>query len=108
MRKRNCSTKAEAVKTRELPQKLGSGYLSAYTNYAEVGSTPLDFNFTFFEIVEDENGKLVREKQVRIVTTPQHAMSFAQVLNSNLEKWLKKNTTLSDDVLEKIRRGEKV
>ena len=63
---------------------------------------------TFFEIVEDENGKPVREKQARIVMTPQHALRFAQILNSNLANWVKENTNVSDDVVKKILRGEEM
>lgn len=85
----------------ELPQRLAAGYCSAYVNHVEVGASPWDFRFLFFEITEDETGEPIREKKARVVMSPQHAAAFAQVLNGTIERWTKEH---APDALNKPTR----
>lgn len=77
------------VNVGELPQRQATEYIAAYSNAVEIGTTPWDFRFLFFELTEDENGNPVREKKARIVMSPQHAEVFSQVLNTAIERWKK-------------------
>ena len=58
---------------------------------------PKDVRVLFFEITEDENGDVIREKKARVVMSPQHAMAFSQVLNSTIEKWTKEHASERQD-----------
>ena len=77
------------VNVADLPQRLAEDYLSAYSNHVEIGTSPWDFRFLFFEFLEDETGEQIREKKARVVMSPQHAMAFFQVLNTTIESWKK-------------------
>ena len=85
------------VKVTDLPQRLAAEYLSAYSNHVEIGTSPWDFRFLFFEFMEDETGELIREKKARVVMSPQHAMAFSQVLNTTIANWRKER---SSDAIE--------
>lgn len=77
----------EPVNSNKLPQQRAADYLATYSNQVEVGFSPWDFRLLFFEITEDENGDLIREKKARVVMSPQHAIAFSQLLNTAIEKW---------------------
>ncbi len=83
----------ESVNIDELPQQRAAGYLSTYSNHVEMGFSPWDFRVLFFEITEDENGDIIREKKARVAMSPQHAMAFSQLLNSAIEKWAKEHAS---------------
>lgn len=95
------------INVNELPVLPAENYLSTYVNHAEVGNSPWDFKFAFFEIVEDETGAPIREKKVRIVMSPQHAVAFSQILNTNIERWMEEHAKLPDEDIEKGRRKGK-
>ncbi len=76
----------------DLPQRQAEEYRSTYTNYVEVGASPWDFRLLFFEIVEDADGELVREKKARVVMSPQHAIAFTEILKAHIEKWRKQTS----------------
>ena len=80
------------VSSNDLPQRQAAEYTSAYSNNVEIGTSPWDFRFLFFEIAEDENGDLIREKKVRVVMSPQHAVAFAEVLNKTIQRWEKEHS----------------
>ena len=77
------------ININEVPQQQAAAYVSTYSNSVQIGTTPLDFQFLFFDMTEDETGELIREKKARVVMSPQQAMDFAQVLNDTIERWVK-------------------
>ena len=83
--------KPAEIKITELPQRHAEGYLSTYSNHVEIGSSPFDFRLLFFEVVEGDAGGHIREKKVRVVMSPQHAVAFTQVLNHSVQAWLKEH-----------------
>ena len=89
------------VNANKLPQRQAAEYCSAYSNQVEIGTSPWDFRFLFFEITEDETGEPIREKKARVVMSPQHARAFAQVLNNTIERWTKER---APDALNKPAR----
>ena len=91
----------KSVKVTDLPQRLAAEYLSAYSNNVEIGTSPWDFRFIFFEFMEDETGEPIREKKARVVMSPQHARAFARVLNNTIERWTKEH---APDALNKPAR----
>ena len=99
-RRSNQQNKLTGVKIDKLPQRRAADYLSTYSNYVEVGSSPWDFRLLFFEVVEDETGEPIREKRVRVVMSPQHAMAYSQVLNEHIERWLKTHAPAAVDKLK--------
>lgn len=99
--KRNQHNKPTNGTISELPQRQAANYLSTYSNYVEIGSSPWDFRILFFEVTEDETGKLIREKKARVVMSPQQAVGFTQVLNHQVNLWMKKHA--SSDAVEEIK-----
>lgn len=71
----------------ELPQRQAAEYVSAYSNYVQIGTSAWDFRFLFFDIEESETGDIIREKKACVVMSPQFAKAFSQVLNSTIERW---------------------
>jgi len=71
----------------ELPQQRAEAYVSTYSNHIEIGTTPWDVRFLFFEITEDEDGNLIREKKARVVMSPEHVLAFSQVLTNTVAGW---------------------
>ncbi len=47
----------------------------------------MDFRFLFFEVLEDKTGEFIREKNVRVVMSPQQAVAFSRVLNETVARW---------------------
>lgn len=77
------------VNVGELPQRQAAEYVATYSNQVEIGTTPWDFRLLFFELTEDENGNLIREKKARVVMSPQHAEAFFEALSTAIERWKK-------------------
>lgn len=91
----------ESINVSELPQQQSEGYVAVYSNHVEIGTSPWDFRFLFFEVTEDETGEPIREKKARVVMSPQHVRAFAQVLNNTIERWTKER---APDALSKPAR----
>ncbi len=72
-----------------LPQRKTEEYRSIYSNLIEVGSSPWDFHIVFFEVMDDEEGNLIREKKVRVTMSPQHMIAHTKLLNAHLVNWMK-------------------
>ncbi len=102
--RRNQQNKLTGVNIDKLPQRHAADYLSTYSNYVEVGSSPWDFRLLFFEIVEDEKGDPVREKRVRVAMSPQHAIAYSRVLNEHIQRWL---ATHAPDAVHKLKLEQK-
>ncbi len=83
----------------ELPQQQAAAYVSAYSNNVQIGTTPWDFQFLFFDMTEDETGELIREKKARVVISPQQAIAFAQMLNDTIERWVKEYASDARNIL---------
>ncbi len=77
----------------DLPQRLAAEHLSTYSNHVEIGTSAWDFGFLFFEVLEDPNGELIRERKARVVMTPQIAVAFSHLLNNTIAKWMKEQTS---------------
>lgn len=62
---------------------------STYANYVEVQSVLWEVRASFFEVTEDEEGNLVREKKVSVVMAPQCAervvVLLAGAISGNLD-----------------------
>ncbi len=86
--KRTRQGKPTSINLTELPQRRAADYLSTYSNYVEIGSSPWDIRLLFFEIQEDETGNLIREKKTHVVMSPQHALAFAQLLRDGVQRWM--------------------
>ena len=86
--KRTKQGKPTSINLTELPQRRAVDYLSTYSNYVEVGSSPWDIRLLFFEIQEDETGNLIREKKAHVVMSPQHAVAFAKLLRDGVQGWV--------------------
>ena len=89
-------TQNKSTSVRELPQRQATEYVAIYSNDVEIGSTPWDFRFLFFEFTEDEEGNLIREKKARVVMSPQHVEAFFGTLNIAIERWKKENSESAD------------
>ncbi|MCY3728734.1 MAG: DUF3467 domain-containing protein [Nitrospira sp.] len=89
--KRTRQDNPREVKITELPQRQAEGYFSTYSNHVEIGSSPFDIRLLFFEVVEGDAGNHIREKKVRVVMSPQHAVAFTQVLNHSIQAWVKEH-----------------
>ena len=79
----------EPVNVGELPQRQAAEYISTYSNHVEIGISPWDFRFLFFEIGEDETGNPIREKKARVVMSHRQAEAFSRALNIAAERWKK-------------------
>lgn len=77
------------VNVGELPQRQATEYISTYSNHVEIGISPWDFRFLFFEIAEDETGNPIREKKARVVMSHQQAEAFSRALSIAAERWRK-------------------
>lgn len=75
----------------ELPRRQAPEYVSTYSNYVQIGTSPWDFQFLFFDMTEDEAGEMIREKKARVVMSPQHAVAFTQLLNETVAGWMKEH-----------------
>ncbi len=91
------------INIHELPQQRAAEYVSTYSNHIEMGTSPWDFRFLFFEVTEDETGELIREKKARVVMSSQHAMAFSRVLNNAVAKWMKEHASDTVESTEKER-----
>ena len=80
--------KSVGVEVGTLPQRQTEEYRSIYSNLIEVGSSPWDFHIVFFEVTEDEEGNLIRERKVRVTMSPQHMVAHTKLLNSHLADWM--------------------
>ena len=89
--RRTQRNKPAEIKITDLPQRQAEGYLSTYSNHVEIGNSPFDIRLLFFEVVEGDAGNHIREKKVRVVMSPQHAVAFTQVLNHSIQGWLKEH-----------------
>ena len=98
--KRTQQNKPGEIKITELPQRQADGYLSTYSNHVEIGSSPFDFRLLFFEVVEGDASNHIREKRVRVVMSPQHAVAFTQVLNHSVQAWLKEHARSADGKID--------
>ena len=83
------ATQDNSVNVGELPQRQATEYISTYSNHVEIGLSPWDFRFLFFEIAEDETGNPIREKKARVVMSHQQAEAFSRALNIAVERWKK-------------------
>lgn len=77
----------ESLDIAKLPLRQAEGYVSTYSNHVEVRATPWDIRVCFFEFVENEAGKSVREKKACVVMSPQHAMRFSSILQKSVDDW---------------------
>lgn len=86
---------APAESLTDIPQRQAESYISTYSNYVEIGTTPWDFRLRFFEVVEDEDGNPIREKKVSIVMSPQHTALLSTILRQTVDNWI--NAQQSDE-----------
>ena len=90
--KRRPQDKTININPNELPRQQAPEYVSTYSNYVQIGTSPWDFQFLFFDMTEDETGEMIREKKARVVMSPQHAVAFTQLLNDTVAGWMKEHS----------------
>ncbi len=78
-------------KERKEIRTRGEDFVTDYSNTIHIRITPYDFAITFGQIVEVDEEKISIDDRVRIMMSPQHAMSFCKVLEGQIEEYLRRH-----------------
>ena len=82
------SEKDDEEKTsQDFPRRKSDGFVEIYSNYADSGYTAYDITLVLSEIKEDDSEKLFQEDKVRVVMSPQNAVSLSRMLKFSIEGW---------------------
>jgi len=75
--------------SQQLESVRSQGFVSIYSNSAQLDVTPWDFRLTFGELKPEANKPPKIEQLVGVVMSPQHAKALVQILSTFVQEYEK-------------------